>query len=236
LQSTLAEFQETKSDQPFALQNSKLLKVHLDQVTIQAKLGSMVAYQGEVSFEHAGSGGMGRLIKKAMTGEGQSLMKMSGSGEVFLADSAQEVHLINLENDSITVNGRNLLAFDAGIDWDIKRVEGASGMMGGGLYNTHLSGSGWVAILSDGPPVLLNTGEAPTFADPQAAITWSSTVTTGIKTDVKLKNFIGKGSGESIQMSFSGAGWVLVQPSEGRVEPTPGGSGGGGGLLSNLGG
>ena len=142
MQSTLAEFQETKSDQPFALQNSKLLKVHLDQVTIQAKLGSMVAYQGEVSFEHAGSGGMGRLIKKAMTGEGQSLMKMSGTGEVFLADTAQEVHLINLENDSITVNGRNLLAFDAGIDWDIKRVEGASGMMGGGLYNTHLSGIG----------------------------------------------------------------------------------------------
>ncbi len=218
MQSTLAEFQETKSDQPFALQNSKLLKVHLDQVTIQAKLGSMVAYQGEVSFEHAGSGGMGRLIKKAMTGEGQSLMKMSGTGEVFLADTAQEVHLLYLENDSITVNGRNLLAFDAGIDWDIKRVEGASGMMGGGLYNTHLSGSGWVAIISDGPPVLLNTGEAPTFADPQAAITWSSSVTTGIKTDVKLKNFIGKGSGESIQMSFSGAGWVLVQPSEGRVE------------------
>ena len=53
---------------------------------------------------------------------------------------------------------------------------------------------------------------------------------------MKLKNFIGKGSGESIQMSFSGAGWVLVQPSEGRVEPNPGGSGGGGGLLSNLGG
>ena len=177
MQSTLAEFQETKSEQPFALQNSKLLKVRLDQVTIQAKLGSMVAYQGEVSFEHAGSGGMGRLIKKAMTGEGQSLMKMTGAGEVFLADTAQDVHLINLENDSITVNGRNLLAFDAGIDWDIKRVEGASGMMGGGLYNTHLSGSGWVAIISDGPPVLLNTGEAATFADPQAAITWSSGVT-----------------------------------------------------------
>jgi uncharacterized protein (AIM24 family) len=234
LQSTLAEFQETKSDQPFALQNSKLLKVSLNQVTIQSKLGSMVAYQGEVSFEHAGSGGMSRLIKKAMTGEGQSLMKISGTGEVFLADTAQDVHLLYLENDSITVNGDNLLAFDAGIDWDIKRVEGASGMMGGGLFNTALSGSGWVAIISDGPPVLLNTGDAPTFADPQAAITWASSVRTGIKTDVKLKNLIGRGSGESIQMSFSGTGWVLVQPSEGRVVPTPGGSGGGGGLLGNL--
>jgi uncharacterized protein (AIM24 family) len=236
VQSTLAEFQETTSEQAFALQNSKLLKVSLDQVTIQAKLGSMVAYQGEVAFEHAGSGGMSRLIKKAVTGEGQSLMKMSGTGEVFLADTAQDVHLLYLENDAITVNGSNLLAFDAGIDWDTKRVEGASGMMGGGLFNTALQGSGWVAIISDGPPVLLNTSDAPTFADPQAAITWASSLKTGIKTDIKLKNFIGKGSGESVQMSFSGAGWVLVQPSEGRVIPAAAGSGGGGGLLSNLGG
>jgi uncharacterized protein (AIM24 family) len=237
VQSTLGEFQETKSEQPFALQNSKLLKVSLDKVTIQAKAGAMVAYQGDVSFEHAGSGGLGRMMKKAVTGEGTTLMKMSGTGEVFLADTAQDVHLIYLENDAITVNGANLLAFDSGIDWDIKRVEGASGMMGGGLFNTALTGTGWVAIISDGPPVLLNTGDAPTFADPQAAITWSSSLKTGIKTDIKLKNFIGRGSGESVQMSFSGAGWVLVQPSEGRVS-APGAStgGGGGGLLSSLGG
>jgi uncharacterized protein (AIM24 family) len=236
VQSTLGEFQETQSQQPFALQNSKLLKVSLDQVTIQAKLGSMVAYQGDVSFEHAGSGGMSRMIKKAVSGEGTSLMKMAGSGEVFLGDQAQDIHLIYLENDAITVNGANLLAFDAGIDWDIKRVEGVSGMMGGGLFNLALTGTGWVAIISDEPPVLLNTGDAPTFADPQAAITWASSVQTGIKTDVKLKNLIGRGSGESVQMSFTGAGWVLVQPSEGRVLLTGGGgSGGAGGLLGNLG-
>jgi uncharacterized protein (AIM24 family) len=169
-------------------------------------------------------------------------MKMSGSGEVFLADTAQDIHLIRLENDAITVNGANLLAFDEGIDWDIQRVQGVSGMMGGGLFNTALTGTGWVAILSDGPPVLLNTGDAPTFADPQAAITWASSVQTSVKTDVKLKNFIGRGSGESVQMAFSGPGWVLVQPSEGRIAVTgahgaASGSGGGvGGLLGNLGG
>jgi uncharacterized protein (AIM24 family) len=236
LQSTLGEFGETKSDEAFALQNSKLLKVSLDQITIQAKAGSMVAYQGDVSFEHAGSGGVSRMLKKAVSGEGTTLMKMTGTGEVFLADTAQDIHLIYLENDAITVNGSNLLAFDAGIDWDIKRVEGASGMMGGGLFNTALQGTGWVAIVSDGPPVLLNTGEAPTFADPAAAITWASSVKTSIKTDIKLKNLIGRGSGESIQMAFAGQGWVLVQPSEGRVyAAAAGGSGGGGGLLGNLG-
>ena len=141
----------------------------------------MVAYQGDVTFEHAGSGGISRMIKKAMSGEGSSLMKVKGTGEVFLADRAQDVHLIYLENDFITVNGRNLLAFDSGIDWDIKRVEGVSGMMGGGLFNMSLHGTGWVAILSDGPPVLLDVGAAPTFADAEAAITWSSGVQTGIQ-------------------------------------------------------
>jgi uncharacterized protein (AIM24 family) len=235
VQSTLGEYQETQSQEAFALQNSKLLKVSLDQITIQAKLGSMLAYQGDVTFEHAGSGGMSRLIKKAVTGEGTQLMKMTGTGEVFLGDQAQDIHLIKLENDAITCNGTNVLAFDAGIDWDIKKVEGASGMLGGGLFNMALQGTGWVAILSDGPPVLLNTGEAPTFADPQAAITWSSGVQTGIKTDVKLKNLIGRGSGESIQMAFTGAGWVLIQPSEGRVQAAAAQSGGGGsGLLGQL--
>ena len=237
MQTTLAQYNETQSTDAFALQNSKLLKVSLKDQPIQAKLGSMVAYQGDVSFEHAGSGGMSRMLKKAMTGEGQSLMKMSGTGEVFLADTAQDVHLIYLEGEKITVNGPNLLAFDADIDWNIERVQGASGMMGGGLYNTALQGTGWVAILSDGPPVLLNVAAAPTYADAQAAITWSQGVSTALKTDFKMKNLIGKGSGESVQMAFSGQGWVLVQPSEGRITAAQlgqGSSGGGGGGLGSL--
>jgi uncharacterized protein (AIM24 family) len=220
MQTSLDQFAETQSQDAFALQNAKLLKVRLDEITIQAKLGSMVAYQGDVTFEHAGSGGLGRMLKKAVSGEGTSLMKVKGTGEVFLADQAQDVHLIYLENDFITVNGRNLLAFDAGMDWDIHRVEGVSGMLGGGLFNMALHGTGWVAILSDGAPVLLDVGAAPTFADAEAAITWSSGVQTGIRTDFKMKSLIGRSSGESIQMSFSGQGWVLVQPSEGRVDLT----------------
>jgi uncharacterized protein (AIM24 family) len=173
---------------------------------------------------------MSRLVKKAVTGEGTQLMKMEGAGEVFLADTAQDIHLIYLENDQVTCNGANVLAFDAGIDWDIQRAGGGASTLAGGLYNMALSGTGWVAIISDGPPVLLNVATAPTFADPQAAITWSSGVSTSIKTDVNIKNLIGKGSGESIQVAFTGQGWVLVQPSEGRVTATTGGGGGGGGL------
>ena len=64
-------------------------------------------------------------------------------------------------------------------------MEGASGVLAGGLFNLELSGSGWVALLSDGPPMLLQLKDDPAFADPQAAITWSSGVKTSVKTDVE---------------------------------------------------
>ena len=232
MQSTLGEFRETETGQAFTKQNSKLLKVELNQITIQAKLGSMVAYQGDVKFEHAGSGGVSKFIKKAVTGEGTQLMKIAGTGEVFLGHLAQDVHILKLENEAITCNGRNVLAFDAGIDWDITKLDsGMAGALSGGIYNMALAGSGWVAIVSDGPPVLLSTGDVPTFVDPNAAITWSGAITPHIKTDANLKTLIGKGSGETIQLGFQGAGWVLVQPSEGAVvsQTNGGGASGGGG-------
>ena len=233
MQTTLGQYNEVESQQAFTLQNSKLLKVSLRGMTVQSKLGAMVAYQGDVTFEHAGSGGMGRMLKKAVTGEGTQLMKITGTGEVFFADTAQDIHLIYLENDKITVNGPNLLAFDSTIDWDINRIQGGgAGAMAGGLFNMSLKGTGWVAILSDGPPVLLNVAQAPTFADAQAAVTWSSGVSVGLKTDFKMKNLIGRGSGESLQLAFTGQGWVLVQPSEGR--PTVAAAPAGGGLGSLL--
>jgi uncharacterized protein (AIM24 family) len=230
VEQALQGFRETESGDSFSLQNPRLLKVELADVTIQAKLGTMVAYQGEVKFERAGTGGMARLMKKVATGEGVDLMKVSGTGEVFLAFHAQEVHLVKLADDKITVNSSNLLAFEAGIDWDIRKVEGASGVLAGGLFNLELAGSGWVALLSDGPPILLDVGGEPTFADPQAAITWSSGVKTAVKTDVNLKTLIGRASGETLQMQFSGDGWVLIQPSEG-MPVAPNARGGG---LGNL--
>jgi uncharacterized protein (AIM24 family) len=240
VESSLKEFKETSGNESFQLQHSKCLKVNLNGETIQSKLGSMVAYQGDVGFEHAGSGGLARMAKKAVTGEGAALMKVSGTGEVFLADLAQDIQLLKLEDEAITVNGANLLAFDADIDWDIKRVEGVSGMLGGGLYNTHLEGSGYVAVISDGTPVLLEVDGDETYADPQAAITWSEGLKTSVKTNVSVKNLIGRGSGESFQMAFSGKGWLLIQPSEGRVAaPSQGGgqgSGSGGTLGKILGG
>jgi uncharacterized protein (AIM24 family) len=216
----LDRYREVETGEPFTPQNPRLLKIELSETSVMARNGSMVAYQGDVHFEHKG-GGLGRLLKKAATGEQLRLMQATGSGEVFLANQAMLVHVVRLQNDALTVNGSNILAFEAGIDWDITRVKGGSaGMLAGGLFNVGLHGTGLVALVSDGEPLRLDIAEAPTFADPQAAIAWSGGVTTNLKADVQAKSLIGMGSGESFQLGFSGQGWVLVQPSEGRIVPT----------------
>ena len=50
--------------------------------------------------------------------------------------------------------------------------------------------------------------------DPNATVAWSGSLSPGFKTDVSLKTFFGRGSGESIQMLFEGDGFVVIQPYE----------------------
>jgi uncharacterized protein (AIM24 family) len=211
-----AHLETTTSGERFALQNERLLRVTLGP-EVMARQGAMVAYQGGVQFEFQGSGGVGRFLKKALTGEGLPLMRCSGAGELFLARDAREIFLIQLEGESLTVNGDNLLAFDSTVEWDIRRVEGVS-VLAGGLFNTVLSGTGEVAITSFGTPVVLQT-DVPTFADAQSAIAWSSGLQTSVQRTMKLGALVGRGSGEAVQLAFSGQGFVVVQASEGPSVP-----------------
>jgi uncharacterized protein (AIM24 family) len=205
-----------KEAKPIANQNSKLLRVRLGE-PFMARQGSMVAYQGNVDFSFEG-GGAGKFLKKALTGEGLPLMRCQGQGDVFLAERAYDVHMLNLNNAGLSISGKNVLAFSSSLDWNIERVKGGS-IATGGLFNTTLRGTGWVALTTDGPPVVLNTAEAPTFADTNAVVAWSANLQTQLKTSFKAGALIGRGSGEALQVSFYGQGFVIVQPSEGIQVP-----------------
>lgn len=209
-------YTETTDGDRVKLQNSKMLKVTLG-AEVLARQGAMVAFQGQVDFDYEGSGGVNKFLKKAMTGEGVPLMRCRGQGEVFLAHDADDIHVLWLDGGGITVNGSNILAFDPSLSWDIERIAGA-GMFAGGMFNTVLRGSGWVAITSHGTPVLLHT-DAPTFADTDAAIAWSSSLQTSLNRTFKASSLIGRGSGEVAQLAFAGQGFVIVQASEGPTVP-----------------
>lgn len=88
-------------------------------------------------------------------------------------------------------------------------------MLAGGLFNIKLEGTGMVAITTHHDPITLTVSpDKPVITDPNATVAWSGTLAPEIKTDISFKTFLGRGSGESIQMKFEGDGFVVIQPYE----------------------
>ncbi|HRW43006.1 MAG TPA: AIM24 family protein, partial [Microthrixaceae bacterium] len=106
--SLFQEYAETAGQDPFTLQNKKMLKIQMQYGPVNTKLGSMVAYQGDVRFQNTGSGGLNKMLKSKLTGEGVNMMVAEGTGELFVADLASEIQLFYLENDMVSVNGNNV--------------------------------------------------------------------------------------------------------------------------------
>jgi uncharacterized protein (AIM24 family) len=208
--------QDSQANQPFQLENSYMLEMNLNG-RVWAKLGTMIAYTGQVRFIREGmlEHGLGKAFKKMMTGESNALMKVEGQGRVYLADRGKKVQVLRLNNDTIFVNGNDLLAFEEQIQWDITMMRRMAGLMTGGLFNIKLSGVGMVAITTHYDPLTLQVAPGqPVFTDPNATVAWSGSLAPTIHTDISMRTLLGRGSGESIQLRFDGSGWVVLQPFE----------------------
>ncbi|WP_102263333.1 AIM24 family protein [Mesobacillus jeotgali] len=208
--------QEDKGEGLFELETPRMLEVNLNG-QVWSKAGAMVSYRGQIKFEREGvlEHGIGKMFKKALTGEGTSLMKANGNGKLYLADQGKKISILNLQNEAIFVNGNDLLAFEPSISWDIKLMRRVAGMLSGGLFNVRLEGTGMVAVTSHYEPLtLLVSPDNPVYTDPNATVAWSGNLQPEFVTDISFKTFLGRGSGESIQMKFSGEGFVVVQPFE----------------------
>lgn len=200
----------------FEQESERMLELNLDG-SVWTKMGSMIAYKGDVKFTREGilSQGLGNLLKKAVSGEGAQLTKAEGKGVVYLADAGKKVTILKLENEAIIVNGNDILAFEESISNEIKMMKKITAMLSGGLFNVRLEGTGMIAITTHYDPItLMVTPDQPITTDPNATVAWSANLEPSFKKDVSLKTFVGRGSGDSIQMEFRGNGFVVIQPYE----------------------
>jgi uncharacterized protein (AIM24 family) len=208
---------EVPGSRPFVNQNPKMLKATLGPYQeLLAKQGSMVAYQGQVDFDYELQS-LGQAMRLILSGERLALMRCSGQGELFLADLARDIHVLELEGDGIAVDGANLLAMDSGLAWDVVRVQGAVGVPGAGKAQININGRGPVAILTSGHPLVLRvTPGSYTFCDADAVIAWSTALRVSTQAAVTASSAMSlrADSGEGWQMQFQGEGWVVVQPAE----------------------
>lgn len=204
---------QTSAAPGMTLQNAKSVKYTVNGEML-ARQGSMVAFRGNLQFERKGQG-IGGMLKRAVTGEGLPLMSVRGQGEAWFAHQAGNCFVVEFEpGDALTINGRNVLCFDPTLSYEIKMVKGA-GMAGGGLFNSLFTGTGKLAVVCDGNPIIIPvTPQAPVYVDTDAVVGWSARLETNLHRSQSVGSMIRGGSGEAVQLKLSGDGFVIVRPSE----------------------
>ncbi|MFF3560578.1 AIM24 family protein [Streptomyces sp. NPDC002574] len=195
------------------LQNAKSIKYAVNGECL-ARQGSMIAFRGNLQFEVKGQG-VGKFLKRALTGEGLPLMTVRGQGEAWFAHEAENCFVIDIDpGDSLTINGRNVLVFDATLAYEIKVVKGA-GMVGGGLFNSVFTGHGRLGVMCEGNPIVIPvTPQAPVYVDTDAVVGWSAQLQTSLHRSQSFGSMLRGGSGEAVQLMLQGEGFVIVRPSE----------------------
>jgi uncharacterized protein (AIM24 family) len=196
-----------------SVENAKCLKYTVNGEML-ARQGSMVAFRGNLQFERKGQG-VGGMLKRAVTGEGLPLMAVRGQGEAWFAHEAQNCFVVEVDpDDEFTVNGRNVLCFDASLSYRIKTVKG-SGIAGGGLFNSVFTGRGKLGLVCEGNPLVIPvTAQQPVYVDTDAVVGWTAHLETSLHRSQSLGSMLRGGSGEAVQLMLQGEGYVVVRPSE----------------------
>ncbi|MFJ9806718.1 AIM24 family protein [Streptomyces sp. NPDC101158] len=217
MQSPLFNHAEQQSQERYVVQNPQLLRVTLaGSDDILARKGAMVAYQGLVDFDGEYQT-QGQRRARARTGEGLDLMRCSGQGTVYFANLAQYVHVVDVDQDGLTVDSSYVLALDSTLHTEVIAVDSQYGVSGTGKYQLNITGRGKVALMTSGQPLMMQvTPDKYVSADADAIVAWS----TGLRVQMQAQTVNSSvmrrrgNTGEGWELSFLGQGFALVQPSE----------------------
>lgn len=217
MQSPIFTYNEQQTQERWSLQNQQMLRVVLEgHDDVLARKGTMVAYQGLVEFDAEYQTNSQRR-SRARTGEGLDLMRCHGQGTVYFANLAQRVHVVDVDQEGLTVDSSYVLAMDSSLHHEVIAVDSLYGISGSGKYQLNITGRGKVALMTSGMPLMMHvTPDRYVNCDADAIVAWS----TGLRVQMQAQTHSSgvwrrRGStGEGWELSFMGQGFILVQPSE----------------------
>ncbi|WP_149184308.1 AIM24 family protein [Streptomyces sp. TRM49041] len=217
MQSPLFSYTEQQSQDRYTMQNPQLLRVALTgHDDVLARKGAMVAYQGLMDFDGEYQNQSPRRAR-AHTGEGLDLMRCSGQGTVYLANLAQYVHVVDIDQEGLTVDSAYVLALDSSLHTEVIAVDSQYGISGSGKYQLNISGRGQVALMTSGQPLMMQvTPDKYVNVDADAIVAWSSSLRVQMQAQTHSSNIRRRrgNTGEGWELNFLGQGYALVQPSE----------------------
>jgi len=193
----------------------KMVKVEMQNAMFRCESGAMYYMQGNLQIESK-MPSAGGLLKSMVTKETAFKPTISGTGTVYLEPSFGEFTVMELHNETWILDKGAYYASEMGIEVGLWTNKAISGFFSGeGFFQTQVSGSGKVIVVSNGPLEEINLVNDRLVVDGSFAVAR----TAGIEFTVNKATkglFSSWTSGEGIVNTFTGTGKVLIAPAANR--------------------
>ncbi|NTW23436.1 MAG: zinc-ribbon domain-containing protein [Lentimicrobium sp.] len=193
----------------------KMVKVEMQNATFRCESGAMYYMQGNLQLESK-MPSAGGLLKSMVTKETAFKPTISGTGTVYLEPSFGEFTILELKNEQWILDKGAYYASEMGVEvgmWTNKAISGF--FSGEGFFQTQVSGTGKVIVVSNGPleEIILNNDRLVVDGSFAVARTAGIDFTVNKATKGLFSSWT---SGEGIVNTFTGTGKVLIAPAANR--------------------
>ena len=189
----------------------KFLKAEIENGAVRYESGGMYYMQGNLELE-ANMPSAGGFLKSMVTRESVVKPVITGSGTVWFEPTLGSYTIMELKGEEWILDKGAYFASEMGIEIGSFTNKSISGLFSGeGFFQTKVSGSGKVVILSNGPLETIELNNGKLVVDGSFAVARQASVQLTISK--ANKGIFGSMiSGEGIVNTFTGTGKVLIAP------------------------
>jgi uncharacterized protein (AIM24 family) len=185
----------------FTLHENGFLEINF-QRSVHVKRGTVSSYSGNLKFL-AESGLLGTTA--------QTLVKAAGHGKIFVYERGRKTFLLDLNDEFIYVEGRNLLALEDTLTYRVEPIYDSSYQRK--IDTVKIFGKGSLAISTSIEPLTLRvTREYPLSISSNALVAWTGNLLPAVMDDQTLQNVMIESADDSgFKIRFEGDGVVVSE-------------------------
>jgi len=184
----------------FALHENGFLEINFAR-NVHVKRGTVSSYSGNLKFV-AESGLLGTTA--------QTLVKAVGHGKIFVYEKGRKTFLLDLNDEFIYVEGRNLLALEDSLTYRVESIYDAAYQRK--IDTVKIFGKGSLAISTSIEPLTLRvTREYPLSISSEALVAWTGNLIPTVVDDKSLENVMIESDAAGFKVRFEGDGVVVSE-------------------------
>jgi uncharacterized protein (AIM24 family) len=184
----------------FALHENGFLEINFGE-SVHVKRGTVSSYSGNLKFV-AESGLIGTTA--------QTLVRASGQGRLFVFEKGRKTFLLDLNEEFIYVEGRNLLALENSLAYRVEPIY--DGGYQKKIDTVKIFGKGSLAISTSIEPLTLRvTRDYPLSISSDALVAWTGDLIPTVMDEEGLANVMIAAEDNAFKIRFEGEGVVVSE-------------------------